>query len=217
MKSMLVIGVGRFGRHLSMKLAELGNEVMVVDKDEDKVQHIAQFVTTAQVADCQDEDVLRELGVTNFDVCFVCVSGDFQSSLEITSMLKDLGANCVVAKTDREKQGKFLEKIGADEVIHAEKQIAQRLAMRYSVKNLFDYIELSDDYAIMEMGVPRDWVGHSIRGLEIRSRYHVNILGYKNSDKKLIPVLKPDHVFGAQEHLVLAGQLNDMTRIAARA
>ncbi len=217
MRSMLVIGIGRFGRHLSVRLAELGNEVMVVDKDEDKVAHIAPFVTTAEVADCQDEDVLKELGVTNFDVCFVCVSGDFQSSLEITSMLKELGAKCVVAKTDREKQGKFLEKIGADEVIHAEKQIAQRLAMRYGVKNLFDYIELSKDYAIMEIKPPRDWVGRSIRDLEVRTRFHVSILGYKNGHGKLIPVLKPDHVFEADEHLVISGLVSDMTRITARA
>ena len=216
MKSMLVIGVGRFGRHLSIRLAELGNEVMGVDKDEDKVAHIAPFVTTAEVADCQDEEVLKALGVTNFDVCFVCVSADFQSSLEITMMLKELGAKYIVAKTDREKQGKFLEKIGADEVVHAEKQIAQRLAMRYSVKNLFDYIELSQDYAILEIKVPRDWVGHSIRDLEVRTRFHVNVLGYKNEDKRLIPVLKADHVFQADEHLLIAGLTSDMARLTAR-
>jgi trk system potassium uptake protein TrkA len=216
MKSMLVIGVGRFGRHLSIRLAELGNEVMVVDKDEDKVAHIAPFVTTAEVADCQDEEVLKALGVTNFDVCFVCVSADFQSSLEITMMLKELGAKYIVAKTDREKQGKFLEKIGADEVVHAEKQIAQRLAMRYSVKNLFDYIELSQDYAILEIKAPRDWVGHSIRDLEVRTRFHVNVLGYKNEDKQLIPVLKADHVFQADEHLLIAGLTSDMERLTAR-
>lgn len=216
MKSMLVIGVGRFGRHLSTRLAEMGNEVMVVDKDQDKVAHIAPFVTTAEVADCQDEDVLKELGVTNFDVCFVCVSADFQSSLEITMMLKELGAKYIVAKTDREKQGKFLEKIGADEVVHAEKQIAQRLAMRYSAKNLFDYIELSQDYAILEIKVPRDWVGHSVRDLEVRTRFHVNVLGYKNEDKRLIPVLKPDHVFQADEHLLIAGLSGDTVRLTAR-
>ncbi len=216
MKSMLVIGVGRFGRHLSVKLAELGNEVMVVDKDEEKVAHIAPFVTAAQVADCQEEDVLRELGVTNFDVCFVCVSGDFQSSLEITSMLKEMGAKYVVSKTDREKQGKFLEKIGADEVIHAEKDMAQRLAGRFSAKNIFDYIELSPDYAIAETRVPKDWVGHSVYKLEIRKKYHVSILGFKNGDKKLTPIMSSDHVFAANEHLVIAGLKKDVSNIACR-
>lgn len=214
MKSMLVIGVGRFGRHLSIKLAELGNEVMVVDKDEDRVEHVVPYVTAAQVADCQDEEVLRELGVSNFDVCFVCVSGDFQSSLEITCMLKELGAKYIVSKTDREKQGKFLEKIGADEIIHAEKDMAQRLAAKFSAKNLFDYIELSQDYAIAETRVPKGWIGHSVYELEIRKKYHVSILGYKNGNGKLIPIMSADHVFAADEHLMIAGLKKDMAAIA---
>lgn len=217
MKSMLVIGVGRFGRHLSIRLAELGNEVMVVDKDEEKVAHIAPFVTAAQVADCQDEAVLRELGVNNFDVCFVCVSGDFQSSLEITSMLKELGAAYVVSKTDREKQGKFLAKIGADEIIHAEKDMAQRVAARFSAKNIFDYIELSPDYAIAETLVPKDWQGHSVYELEVRKRYHVSILGYKTSDKKLVPIMSENHIFAPEEHLVIAGLKKDVANLASRA
>ena len=171
-------------------------------------------MTTAEVADCQDEEVLKALGVTNFDVCFVCVSADFQSSLEITMMLKELGQSTLSPNRPRSRAS--FEKIGADEVVHAEKQIAQRLAMRYSVKNLFDYIELSQDYAILEIKVPRDWVGHSIRDLEVRTRFHVNVLGYKNEDKRLIPVLKADHVFQADEHLVIAGLTSDMARLTAR-
>lgn len=216
MKSMLVIGIGRFGRHLSIKLAELGNEVMVVDKDEAKVTHVAPYVTTAQVADCQDEDVLRELGVANFDVCFVCVSGDFQSSLEITSMLKDMGARHVVSKTDREKQGKFLEKIGADEIVHAEKDMAQRLAVKYSTKNIFDYIELSPDYAIAETLTPKEWLGHSVYEMGIRKKYNVNILGYKNGDGKLIPIMSEDHMFKPSEHLVISGLKKDVANVASR-
>ncbi len=217
MKSMLVIGVGRFGRHLSIKLAELGNEVMIVDKDEMRVTNVAPYVTAAQVADCQDDEVMRELGVSNFDVCFVCVSGDFQSSLEITCMLKELGAKYIVSKTDREKQGKFLEKIGADEIIHAEKNMAERLAARFSAKNLFDYIELSSDYAVAETHVPKEWIGHSVYELEIRKKHHVSILGYKNGDKKLIPIMSANHVFAANEHLVIAGLKKDVAHIASRA
>ncbi len=216
MKSMLVIGAGRFGRHLSIKLTELGNEVLVVDKDEARVTPLAPYVTTAQVADCQDEDVLRDLGVTNFDVCFVCVSGDFQSSLEITCILKELGAKYVVSKTDREKQGKFLEKIGADEIIHAEKDMAQRVAARYSVKNIFDYIELSPDYAVAEIQVPGEWVGHSVHQLEIRKKDEVNILGYKNGDGKLTPLMRANHLFAKDEHLLIAGLKKDVSRIASR-
>jgi trk system potassium uptake protein TrkA len=216
LKSMLVIGLGRFGRHLSRRLAELGNEVMIVDKDEDRVAEIAPFVTTAHVADCQDEDVVRELGVTNFDVCFVCVSDDFQSSLEITSNLKEVGAKRIVSKADRERQGKFLEKIGADEVIHAEKAMAQRLADKYSNKNVFDYIELSQDYAIAETLIPKEWIGHTVHSLAVRTKYNVNILGYKSRDLKLVPVLKTDHVFTGEEHIILAGLKKDVAHIAAR-
>lgn len=114
MQSMLVIGLGRFGKHLALKLAELGNEVMVIDKEEDIVNHIAPFVTSALIGDCMDEEVIKSLGVSNFDVCFVCISDNFQSSLEITSLLKEHGAKYVVSKTDREMHAKFLMKIGAD-------------------------------------------------------------------------------------------------------
>ncbi len=216
MKSMLVIGAGRFGRHLALKLAQLGNEVMVVDKDPVKVNHLAPYVTAAEVADCQEDEVLGELGVSNFDICFVCVSADFQSSLEITSMLKDLGAKYIVSKTDREKQAKFLQKIGADEVVHAEKEMAQRLAVKHSSKNVFDYIELSADYAIVETQAPKAWVGHSIHELEIRSKYNVNILGYKNPAGTMIPIMRADHVFAADEHLLIAGLKKDTARISSR-
>ena len=213
MKSMLVIGLGRFGRHLSMKLAELGNEVMVVDMDEERVERVAPYVTSAHVADCQKEDVLKEFGVSNFDICFVCVSGDFQSSLEITAMVKDLGAKWVVSKTDREKQGKFLEKIGADEIIHSEKEMAYRLARKYSAKSAFDYIELSQDYAIIEVPTPKEWIGHSIRDLNVSSKLHINIIGYRNIDKKVIPVINSDHMFDAAQHLIIAGLAKDIKHV----
>lgn len=129
MRSMLVIGIGRFGKHLAAKLAELGNEVMVVDQDEERVGGILDAVTTAQIGDCMDEAVLRSLGVRNFDVCFVCIGNNFQSSLEITSLLKELGAKHVVSKTDREIHAKFLLRNGADEVIFPERDMAQRAAV----------------------------------------------------------------------------------------
>ncbi len=151
MKSILVIGLGRFGRHLSLKLMELGNEVMVIDESEEAVERVAPFVTAARIGDCQDTDVLKELGVNNFDICFVCISDDFQGSLEVTYALKELGAQYVVARADRDAQTKFLEKIGADEVIHPEKEAAQRTAVKYSARKTFDYIELTPEYAIFEI------------------------------------------------------------------
>jgi trk system potassium uptake protein TrkA len=126
MKAFLVVGLGRFGRHLTKRLAELGNEVMILDQDEEQVARLASVATAACVGDCQDEQVLASLGVRNFDVCFVCVRDDFQCSLEATATLKELGARCVVARADHERQIKFLKKIGADFVIHTEMDMAGR-------------------------------------------------------------------------------------------
>ncbi len=212
---MLVVGLGSFGSNLARMLSDLGNEVMVVDKDEVSVEHLEPFVTTAEVADCQDPDVLVEIGVTNFDICFVCVN-DFQSSLEITLALKELGAARVVATTDKESQAKFLERIGADEVIHAERDMAQRIAHRYSTSNTFDYIELSDDYAIIEILTPKDWTGRSIRDIAIRSKYKVNVLGFKSVGNQVQPALDPDRVFQAGEHIIISGIRKDVMRIIGK-
>ena len=190
MKSFLVIGLGRFGNHLTARLVELGNEVMVVDQDEERVSKMASVATAACVGDCQDEQVLASLGVRNFDVCFVCVRDDFQTSLEVTATLKELGAKCVVARADREKQIKFLKKIGADYVIHTEMDMARRVAMRFSARNAFEYIELTPKYAIAEV--------------DVRRRYNVNILGLKTGDE-IIPLLDPEYRFQEDAHLLIAG------------
>lgn len=204
MKSFLVIGLGRFGRHLTHKLVELGNEVMAVDRDEERVASLATVATATCVGDCQDEQVLAALGVRNFDVCFVCVSDDFQCSLEATANLKELGATCVVARADREKQIRFLKKIGADYVIHTEMDMAHRAAMRFSARNAFDYIELTPKYAIFEMETPRDWEGHTVAQVDVRRRYNVNILGLKTGDE-IVPLLDPEYRFQPDTHLILAG------------
>ncbi|MEG1918127.1 MAG: TrkA family potassium uptake protein, partial [Oscillospiraceae bacterium] len=204
MRSMLVIGLGRFGSNLATKLTELGNEVMAVDKNEEVIEDIAPHVTRAQIGDCMDVAILKSLGVSNFDVCFVCISDSFQSSLEITSLLKDLGARCVIAKANRDIHAKFLRKIGADDVIYPERDMAQRTAVRYSVRNAFEYIELTPEYAIFEMLVPTTWVGKTLRELSIRNRHNVNVIGIKNGDA-VTPITDPEHIFSAQEHLLIAG------------
>jgi trk system potassium uptake protein TrkA len=152
MRTMLVIGAGRFGSKLAVKLKELGNEVMLVDVNEEAVQKLAPFVTRVQIGDCMDRDVLAELGVRNFDVCFVCISDNFQSSMEITSLLKELGAPYVVAKSDREIHAGLLKKIGADDVVYPERDMAQRTAVRYSARGAFDYIELSPNMLYGDRG-----------------------------------------------------------------
>ena len=154
MKSVLIIGTGKFGKSLALKMAELGNEVMVVDKEENELRDISDYVTSAQVADCMDESVLKALGINNFDICFVCIGDNFQSSLEITSLLKDNGAKHVVSKADRDIHAKFLLRNGADEVIFPEKDMAIRAAYRFSAHHMFDYIQLSQDYSICEIDTP---------------------------------------------------------------
>ena len=214
MRSMLVIGLGRFGSHLALKLMELGNEVMAVDADEETVNRLAPSVTSAQIGDCMDEGVLRSLGVTNFDICFVCISSNFQSSLEITSLLKDLGAKRVISKTNREIHAKFLLKIGADEVVYPERDMAERTAFKYSAKGAFDYVELSPEYAIMELAVPSDWVGKSLKELDIRSRHNINVIGARNH--RMVPITNPDYIFQENTHLVVAGEKKNLLALANR-
>jgi trk system potassium uptake protein TrkA len=212
MKSFLVIGLGRFGRHLTEKMIELGDEVMVVDRDEDRVARLANIATATCVGDCQDENVLAALGVSNYDVCFVCVSDDFQCSLEVTATLKDLGAKCVVARADREKQTKFLKKIGADYVVHTEMDMAVRVAMRFSASNAFDYFELTPKYAILEIQTPDEWVGKTVSQVDVRQRYNVNILGVKMGDE-IEPLLNADYKFIPKSHLIIAGDKKDSIRL----
>ena len=200
MKSFLVIGLGRFGNHLTARLVELGNEVMVVDQDEERVSKMASVATAACVGDCQDEQVLSSLGVRNFDVCFVCVRDDFQTSLEVTATLKELGAKCVVARADREKQIKFLKKIGADYVIHTE----------------MDYIELTPKYAIVEIETPKEWEGRTVAEVDVRRRYNVNILGLKTGDE-IIPLLDPEYRFQEDAHLLIAGDKNSSLLLMIKA
>lgn len=212
MRSMLVIGAGRFGTNLAVKLKELGNEVMIVDINEEAVHKLAPFVTRVQIGDCMDQDVLTALGVRNFDVCFVCISDNFQSSMEITSLLKELGAPYVVAKSDREIHADLLKKIGADDVVYPERDMAQRTAVRYSARGAFDYIELSPEYAIMEIVSPEDWVGHNIRDLNVRIKHKINVIGVRTG-KHILPLISADHVFDSQEHIIVAGEQKDILKM----
>ena len=204
MKSFLVIGLGRFGRHLTRYLLELGNEVMVLDKDEEKVSKVASMATAACVGDCQDEQVLEALGVRNFDVCFVCVRDDFQCSLEATAALKELGARFVVARADQERQIKFLRKIGADFVVHTEMDMARRAAIRFSAENVFDYFELTPKFAVFELEIPEEWEGHTVVELEVRQKYNVNILGVKSGDV-VTHLVDPNYRFRDDAHIIVAG------------
>ncbi len=214
MKNFLVIGLGRFGEHLSCRLAELGNDVMVVDQNEDTVNRLVNRVTCAQVADCKNEEVLRSLSVNAFDTCFVCIGDDFQSSLEITSLLKEMGAKKVISKASTRIQEKFLLRNGADAVVYPEKDIAYKLAVQYSGNNIFDYHQISDKIAVYEIAVPASWVGKSIVGINVRKTHGVNILAVKRETRVILA--GPDLVFESGDHLLVLGEGGKIAKLTKK-
>lgn len=203
MKSVLLIGLGRFGRHIAMKLNELDHEVLAIDRQERRVDAVLPYVTNAQIGDTTDIDFLRSLGIRNFDVCIVAIGDDFQSSLETTSFLKELGAKKVVSRAARDVQAKFLLRNGADEIVYPEKQLANWTAIRYTADHIFDYIELNADYAIFEVAVPQDWVGKSIGQLDIRKRYNINIMAVKQNGVLNMNISSDTQLRGEETMLVL--------------
>lgn len=188
MKSILLIGVGRFGRHIGMELSKLGYQVMAVDTNEERINDVLPFVTNAQIGDSTNSDFLRSLGIGNFDVCYVTISGNFQNSLETTSLLKELGAKYVVSRAERDVQAKFLLRNGADNVVYLEKQMAKWAAIRYTADHIYDYIEIDDHNAIFEVKVPDAWVGKTIGELDIHRKYGINILAIKSGGKNNVLV-----------------------------
>ena len=189
MKNILLIGVGRFGRHIAMQLSQLGHQVMAVDTNEERINDVLPFVTNAQIGDSTNEEFLRTLGIGNFDVCFVTISSNFQNSLETTSLLKELGAKSVVSRAERDVQAKFLLRNGANNVVYPEKQMAKWAAIRYSADHIFDYIEIDEQHAIFEVQVPKEWIGKSVGQLDVRRRFGINILGIKRSGKTDVSVM----------------------------
>lgn len=181
MKSILLIGLGRFGRHIAIKLDEMNHQVMAVDNKESRVEAVLPYVRNAQIGDATNEDFIRSLGVRNFDVCIVAIGDDFQSSLEATSLLKELGAKLVVSRAARDVHAKFLLRNGADEVVYPEKQLATWTAIRYSADHIFDYIELDEEHGIFEISIPDAWVGKTVGRLDIRKKYNVNIMALRRN------------------------------------
>ncbi len=211
MKSILLIGVGRFGRHIAAQLAQLGHQVMAVDTDEARINEVMSFVTNAQIGDSTNAAFLRSLGVGNFDVCMVTISGNFQNSLETTSLLKELGAKCVVSRAERDVQAKFLLRNGADHVVYPEKQVARWVAIRYTSNHISDYIEIDDQHAIFEVEVPESWVGRSIGALDVRRRFGINILGVKRAGKTDVSVTS-ETVLAKDETILALGEYKEMQK-----
>ena len=205
MKNILLIGLGRFGKHIAMQLNEMGHEIMAVDINEERVNRILPFVTNAQIGDSTDASFLESLGIGNFDICFVTIGGSFQNSLETTSLLKELGANLVISRAERDVQEKFLLRNGADRVVYPEKQVAKWAAIRYTADHIFDYIEIDEQHAIFEVEVPEGWVGKSIGELNIRRKFGINILGIKHSGKTDVSIT-PDTVLSGEITILALGE-----------
>lgn len=207
MKSILVIGIGRFGNHLTRRLVQEGNEVMIVDESEERLEELLPIVSNAKIGDCTNIDVLKALGVDNFDIVFVCIGTNFQSSLEITSQVKELGAKWVVSKATRDIQAKFLLRNGADEVVYPDRDAAEKIAIRSSKDNIFDYIEITEEYGIYEITPLKEWVGKSIKDVNFRAKYHVSIIATKRHREDEPALLPPaDHIFKADEYLMIIGE-----------
>ena len=211
MKSVLLIGLGRFGRHMAAKLQELHHEVLAVDKDEERVNDALDIVTHAQIGDSTNPAFIASLGVRNFDMCVVAIGDDFQSSLETTALLKEQGAPYVLARAARDVHAKFLLRNGADDVVYPERQSASWAAVRYSSDHIFDYIELTPDHSIYETAVPPSWVGKTIGQLGVRQRHGINILATKRGGQ-LNPIPGGDHCFQAEETILVLGANKDVQR-----
>ena len=211
MKSVLLIGLGRFGRHIAYKLNEMNHEVMAVDKNEERVSAVIDYVTSAQIGDCTKREFLQSIGVRNFDICIVAIGDNFQNSLETTSLLEELGAQKVVARAARDVHAKFLLRNGADEVVYPEKQLARWTAIRYSADHILDYIELYGDYAIFEVMVPSNWVNKRIEEVDIRKKFNINILALKN-DGNMNFAATPDMMLTKDSTLLVLGQYKDIQR-----
>ena len=216
MKSVLIIGMGRMGRHLAKRMHQLGNEVMIVDNNPAIIEALSDRFTNSSICDCTNEMVIESLGVDNFDICFVTIGEDFQASLVVTSLLKKHGARRVVAKTNQDIQAELLRVIGADEIVYPEVDIAENLAVRYNANNIFDFVPLTDEYSIYELPILPAWAGHTLLELNIRRKYQINIIAVKNS-LTLDANLSADYRFRPDDHIIVIGRSDDVFKVAAKA
>ncbi len=205
MKSVLLIGIGLFGEHVAENLYKMGHEIMAVDIDEARINTVLPIATGAQIGNSTDPEFLKSLGIDNYDVCIVTIGDNFQHSLETTSLLKELGAKKVISRASTDIHEKFLLRNGADEVIYPEKQLASWAAIRYTSENIFDYIELDDDYSIFELSVPSSWQGKSVIELDVRRKHGISILALKKNGKLKMNIT-PDTLLTNESTLLVLGE-----------
>ena len=211
MKSILIIGLGKFGQMLGEKLLNMDDEVMIIDKNEEIVNRLAHKYTDAVIANCMNEENLKAIDIPSFDACVVAIGDDFQSSLEITSLLKDLGAKWVVSKATTEIQRKFLLKNGADEVVYPDRDLAEKLAVRLNSSKVFDYIELNAEYSIFEIAAPNHWAGKTLAEVNPRKRHGLNLLTVKKGDV-IIAELDANYIFEKGDHMLVFGSTENILK-----
>ena len=212
MKSYIVIGLGRFGSEVAIRLCQLGCEVLAVAKDAEPVQQISNEVTHAVVADARDVSVLRALGGADFDCGIVAIGDNLGESVLATMSLKELGIPMVVCKAHDEIHSQVLKKLGANRVVIPEKENAQRLAKSLSSENVLDYIELSDDYGIIDVPAPASWIYKNLRELNVRAQLGVNILAIKR-DGKINVSPSADFVIEDGDIMVILGDNQALRRV----
>ena len=212
MKSFLLIGMGRFAHYLCRELAALGNEVVIADTDENNMSDLLDCVVSAKIGDCTRREVLSSFGVSDFDACFVCIGSNFQNSLQVTDLLKELGAVRVISRATTDIHAKFLLRSGADEVVFPDRDMSERIAVRASNDSIFDYFELSEDLAVYEISVPKRWIGRTIGEVDVRAKYNVSILAYKREDR-MHTVSSPNYRFKETEHVMVLGKRADIDRL----
>ena len=205
MKSVLIIGLGRFGRHIAMKLNNLNHQVMAVDSSEERCSAVLPYVTNAQIGDATNGEFLSSLGVRNYDACIVAIGDNFQNSLETASLLKELGAKKVIARASTGVQEKFLLRNGADEVVYPEKQLAAWTAIRCTSEHILDYIELDGDWSLFELDIPPVWQGKTVVQLDIRKKYGINVLGVREKGRLNMNVTA-DTVLDLGKSILVLGQ-----------
>lgn len=211
MKNILLIGMGRFGKYMAAEFDKLGHQVMAVDNRERCISECVDYVTSAQIGDSTNPEFLESLGVDSYDVCIVTIKKDFQSSLETTTLLKDMGAKFVVSRASSDFHARFLLRNGADKVVFPEKQMAKWAAVRYSSNNMLDYVELDETLSIFELDVPKAWIGKTVAQVDVRKKYNINVLGMFINGK-LSVTMTPDTVFTSEHPILVLGNYKDVQK-----
>lgn len=212
MKSVLIIGLGRFGRHMAQKFLENGHQVLAVDFREERADAAVGMIQQILIGDATDERFMETLGISNFDLAVIAIGENFQTVLEITVLLKDLGCKYIIARATRDVHKKLLLRNGADYVSYAEREVAERLAIQFGMDNIFDYVELTPEIGIYEIAVPKKWLGKSMVELSIRTEYHVSVMATKKQNQ-IYPLPLPTHVFEEDESIMVMGSAGDIENL----